>query len=228
MAVNLSSLSPKSASKNAARLTPVASVRRLRFVYVLTFFAVWVGIIGLRLVWLQVIRHHDFVERAARQQQRTFEVAPRRGILYDRNLHELAMTVQADSIYAVPLEIEDKAATAQKLAQVVHLDPTDTFTSSNRIHARMTASRAFAWVARKQDPEVIAKVKALNLKGVYFQKEFKRFYPDNQIAAQVLGYVGIDDNGLGRARTAVRRRPARDAGAHAHRSRRQAARTGQS
>ena len=196
MAVNLSSYSSKP-QKNAARLTPVASVRRLRFAYVLTFFAVWASVIGLRLVWLQVIRHHDYVERAARQQQRTFEVAPRRGILYDRNLHELAMTVQADSIYAVPLEIEDKAGTAQKLAQVVHLDPTDTFTSSNRIHARMTASRAFAWVARKQDPAIIAKVKALNLKGVYFQKEFKRFYPDNQIAAQVLGYVGIDDNGLG-------------------------------
>ncbi len=55
----------------------------------------------------------------------------------------------------------------------------------------------FAWVARKQDPELINKVKALNLKGVYVQKEFKRFYPDNQMASEVLGYVGLDDNGLG-------------------------------
>ena len=62
-----------------------------------------------RLVWLQVVRHADFVERAARQQQRTFEVAPRRGMLYDRNLHELAMTVLADSVYAVPSEIAEQA-----------------------------------------------------------------------------------------------------------------------
>ncbi len=57
---------------------------------------------------LQVVRHQEFVERAQKQQQRTFEVAPRRGVLYDRNLHELAMTVQVDSIYAVPTEIDDK------------------------------------------------------------------------------------------------------------------------
>ncbi len=62
----------------------------------------WSSLIAGRLFWLQVVRHHEFVERAQKQQQRTFEVAPRRGVLYDRNLHELAMTVQVDSIYAVP------------------------------------------------------------------------------------------------------------------------------
>ena len=166
--------------------------------YALAVFAVWAGLIGLRLVWLQVIRHHEFVERAARQQQRTFEVAPRRGVLYDRNLHELAMTVLADSIYAVPSELGDaRAATAAALAKVVHTDASDSFTSEQQILARFNASKNFAWVARKQDPSIIAKVKALNLKGVYFQKEFKRFYPDNDLAAQVLGYVGLDDTGLG-------------------------------
>ena len=59
----------------------------------LSFFVCWVAFICGRLVWLQVIHYKDYVDRAARQQQRTFEVAPRRGILYDRNLHELAMTV---------------------------------------------------------------------------------------------------------------------------------------
>jgi cell division protein FtsI (penicillin-binding protein 3) len=176
----------------------VTPIRRLRLVYALAFFAVWAGLIGLRLVWLQVIRHHEFVERAAKQQQRTFEVAPRRGVLYDRNLHELAMTVLADSIYAVPSEIGDaKAVTAAALAKVVHTDPSDSFTTGQQILARLNASKNFAWVARKQDPSIIAKVKALNLKGVYFQKEFKRFYPDNELAAQVLGYVGLDDTGLG-------------------------------
>ncbi|QNI34715.1 transpeptidase family protein [Alloacidobacterium dinghuense] len=173
-------------------------MRRLRVIYVVALFAVWAGLIGFRLVWLQVFRHHEFVERAAKQQQRTFEVAPRRGMLYDRNLHELAMTVLADSIYAVPSEIGDaRPATAAALAKIVHVDATDSFTAAQQILARFNASRNFAWVARKQDPEIINKVKALNLKGVYVQKEFKRFYPDNQMASEVLGYVGLDDNGLG-------------------------------
>lgn len=190
--------SPAPPSTQAAQVGVITPLRRMRVLYILAFFAVWVGAIGLRLVYLQVIRHHEFVERAARQQQRTFEVAPRRGVLYDRNLHELAMTVLADSIYAVPSEIGDaRATTAAALAKVVHIDPTDSFTSEKFIVARLNASKNFAWVARKQDSAIIAKVKALNLKGVYIQKEFKRFYPDNQLASEVLGYVGLDDNGLG-------------------------------
>src|SRR5579885_2368489 len=176
----------------------ITPIRQTRILAMLGIFAGWTLLIVGRLLWLQLIQHSEFVERAAKQQQRTFEVAPRRGVLYDRNLHELAMTVLADSIYAVPSEIGDaRAATASALAKVVHTDPADSFTSEQQILARLNASRNFAWVARKQDPSIIAKVKALNLKGVYFQKEFKRFYPDNQLAAQVLGYVGLDDTGLG-------------------------------
>jgi cell division protein FtsI (penicillin-binding protein 3) len=63
--------------------------------------------------------------------------------------------------------------------------------------ARFNTSKNFAWVARKLDPDTATRVRELNLKGVYFQKEFKRFYPNNDLAAQVLGYVGTDDTGLG-------------------------------
>ena len=173
-------------------------MRRFRVLNVLIFFCFWGILICGRLFWLQVIRHSEWVDRAAKQQQRTFEVAPRRGVLYDRNLHELAMTVSADSIFAVPSEIgADKPETATELAAILHTDPTDGFTSASQMLARLNASRNFTWIARKQDATLVAKVKALNLKGIYEVKEFKRFYPDNQIAAQVLGYVGIDDNGLG-------------------------------
>src|SRR6185437_15736191 len=129
---------------------------------------------------------------------RTFEVAPRRGMLYDRNLRELAMTVLVDSVYAVPSELGDnKENAAHLLSEIVHSDPADSYTSENRILARLNASRNFAWVARKLDPETAERVRELNLKGVYFQKEFKRFYPNNDLAAEVLGYVGTDDLGLG-------------------------------
>ncbi|MGA9069718.1 MAG: penicillin-binding protein, partial [Terracidiphilus sp.] len=132
---------------------------------------------------------------------RTFEVSPRRGVLYDHNQRGLAMTVQVDSIFAVPTEIADRQAAAHLLAPIVHTDPDDAQSSEEQIAARLQAGRGFAWVARRVTPSVAARIHALAdsgaLKGIYFQKEFQRFYPDNEIAAQVLGYVGLDDNGLG-------------------------------
>ena len=93
--------------------------------------------IGGRLFWLQVVRHKEFVERAEKQQQRTFEVAPRRGVLYDRNLHELAMTVQADSIYAVPPRDRRQEGRRTSLAALVHTDPDDAQTTEEQIDERL-------------------------------------------------------------------------------------------
>ena len=182
----------------APRQTMTAPIRRIRFVGVALVFLVWTSAIALRLGWLQVVRHQHYVETAAKQQQRTFEVAPRRGVLYDRNLRELAMTVLVDSVYAVPSELgENRANAAKLLAEIVHFDSGDNFTSQQKMLARLTESRNFAWVARRVDAETATRVRELNLKGVYLQKEFKRFYPNNDLAAHVLGYVGTDDIGLG-------------------------------
>ncbi|HUX27597.1 MAG TPA: penicillin-binding protein 2, partial [Terracidiphilus sp.] len=178
--------------------TPRAMPLKLaRFWLVCLFFLLWACAIAARLFWLQVVHHAEYVERAQKQQERTFEVAPRRGILYDRNLRELAMTVLVDSIYAVPSEMDDKKAAAHVLANIVHIDPEDKRTSEAEIASRLANGHSFAWVARKVSTQTAARVRELNMKGIYFQKEFERFYPDNQIAAQVLGYVGTDDNGLG-------------------------------
>ena len=185
------------ASSNRKIMPRSFPLRVARFWIICLFFTLWAGAITARLFILQIVHHKEFVERAEKQQQRTFEVAPRRGVLYDRNLHELAMTVQADSIYADPSQIEDKARAARRLAALVHNDPEDAQTSQDQILNRLKSGHNFAWIARRVSPDAAAQVKALNLKGIYFQKEFERFYPDNQIAAQVLGYVGVDDNGLG-------------------------------
>lgn len=168
-----------------------------RFWLVCAFFLFWACAIATRLFWLQIVRHGEYVERADKQQQRTFEVAPRRGVLYDRNMRELAMTVQVDSIYADPSEIDDKNSAARMLAAIVHTDLEDNLTREDQIAHRLDDGKSFAWIARRVTPDVSSRVHALNMKGIYFQKEFQRFYPDNQIAAQVLGYVGLDDNGLG-------------------------------
>ena len=168
-----------------------APIRRVRFVYVAMFFCFWAGAIAIRLVWLQVVKHSEWVERAKQQQQRTFEVAPHRGVLYDRNMRALAMTVLVDSIYAVPSELGDnRADDAALLAKVVHGDPLDRFTTEKEIDARFNASRHFAWVARKVTPEIANRVRQLNLKGVYFQKEFKRFYPKRRPGGACAGLCG--------------------------------------
>jgi cell division protein FtsI (penicillin-binding protein 3) len=175
-----------------------APIRRVRFVYVAMIFCFWAAAIAVRLMWLQVVQHGVWVERAKQQQQRTFEVAPHRGVLYDRNMRALAMTVLVDSIYAVPSELGDnRADDAALLAGIVHADPLDSFTKEKEIDARFNASRHFAWVARKVTPDIANRVRQLNLKGIYFQKEFKRFYPNGDLGSHVLGYVGTDDNGLG-------------------------------
>ena len=111
-------------------------------------------------MWLQVVRHSEFTERAQKQQQRTFEVAPRRGVLYDRNLRALAMTVLVDSIYAVPSELgENKASDAQILAKIVHVDLKDRFTSEPQIESRLNDQRNFAWIARKVDADTASRVR---------------------------------------------------------------------
>jgi len=154
------------------------------------FLLFWFFVICGRLVWLQVVNYGDYTQRAAKQQQRSIEVSPVRGNIYDRRGNELAMTVSVDSIFAVPSEVPDIHSAAQVVARVLKAD-------SSEIEGRMHASRAFAWIARKIDNATSARIRALNLKGIYFQKESKRFYPKGELAAQVLGYVGLDDDGLG-------------------------------
>jgi len=145
-------------NRNAApRATPL---KLARFWLICLFILAWSVLIIGRLFWLQVVRHGEYVERADKQQQRTFEVAPRRGILYDRNRRELAITVLVDSIFAVPAEIEDKQAAALALAAIVHTDPDDAQTTEEQIAARLKAGRNFAWVARRVTADAGARVKA--------------------------------------------------------------------
>src|SRR5438105_970920 len=82
----------------------------------------WLAAICGRLVYLQIFHYGDFVQRAARQQQRTIEVAPSRGVIYDRNGHELAMSVATDSVFAVPSEMPDQATTASLLGRILRED----------------------------------------------------------------------------------------------------------
>src|SRR5271157_5220136 len=167
---------------------PKTPTRRL---YILAaLLCLWILAICFRLVRLQVVKYGFFVQLAHRQQNRTIPVEPRRGNILDRYGHPLAMSIDVDSVFAVPSEVHDPESTAAILGKVLNLDPQE-------IVARIESSRNFAYIARKVDAETGDRVRELNLRGIYFRKEPKRFYPDRELAAQVLGYVGMDDEGLG-------------------------------
>ena len=150
----------------------------------------WFAAVAARLYYFQVIQYGDLWGRAQRQQQRTIEVAPQRGDIYDRQMNPLAMSLGVDSVYAVPSEIKEPRLVADLLAPVLGLDAED-------LLGRFQGLRAFCWVKRKVPPAEAARVHDLNLKGIYFQRETKRFYPKGDLAAHAVGYVGLDDKGLG-------------------------------
>jgi cell division protein FtsI (penicillin-binding protein 3) len=158
--------------------------------YVLTgILALWGAAICGRLIYLQVFCYGEFQQRAQRQQQRTTEVAAKRGIIYERTGRELAMSMSVESVFAVPSDIPDLGNTMALISRITKSDPRE-------LLAKCHAAKSFCWVARKADPEITNRIRALNLRGIYFQKESKRFYPKNDLAAQVLGYVGMDSSGL--------------------------------
>jgi cell division protein FtsI (penicillin-binding protein 3) len=149
----------------------------------------WCAGICVRLVILQIFDYGKFQRQALRQQSRTEEVSAKRGIIYDRAGRELAMSIAVDSAFAVPSEIPDLPGTISLISRITKSDPRE-------ILAKCRASRSFCWVARKTDADIADRLASLNLRGIYFQKESKRFYPKRDLAAQVLGYVGMDDAGL--------------------------------
>lgn len=182
---------PESKTSNGSRgQTSSGPNQKARILALALFLLVWSGAIAARLVDLQIIRYGELSQRAARQQQRSVEVAPGRGMIFDRNGQELAMTINVDSVYAVPSEVPDQAMAAGLLAKVMNVAPQE-------VLAKLESSRNFVWIARKLDNDDSARIRDLNLRGIYFQKESKRYYPKRDLAAQVLGYVGMDDEGLG-------------------------------
>ena len=160
----------------------------------------WALAIVVRLGYLQVLQHDEMVVRATRQQSRTIDLAAKRGDIVDRNSRVIAMSAEADSIYAAPGEIKkedrDKWITST-IAQVCEALGDCTAAERKTLSERMHDKPAFAFMRRFIDPQQAVRVTALNLKGIGFVKESKRFYPNAELAAHVLGYVGTEHNGLG-------------------------------
>ena len=157
--------------------------------------AAWSVAIEARLVYLQVVRHAEFMARADRQQNRTIDTFPKRGEIRDRNQRLLAYSVDVDSIYAVPSDITDAKAAVRALCGV--LDHCGSASERKELEERLGRQGAFAFVQRFVSPQSAARVAALDLEGIGFMKENRRFYPNKELGGQLLGYVGVDNVGLG-------------------------------
>src|ERR1700734_2307203 len=148
----------------------------------------WCVAICGRLVYLQMFCYGSFVKQAEHQQQREIPLSAKRGVIYDRAGHELAMSVLVDSAFAVPSEVKDLPTAVSLITRITGED-------HNVVLADCRSHKTFCWVARKADDETIERIKSLNLQGIHFQKEPKRFYPARDLAAQVVGTVGMEDSG---------------------------------
>ena len=165
--------------------------RRLGVAAVLLF--VWVVAIEARLVVLQVVEHQELVVRAERQRNRTITVPAKRGELLDRNGEVLAYSVDGDAIFAEPVLVSDPQATATAVCQAL-----DKCTAAlrERLAERLSRKRPFAYLERRVSPIEAERVRRLGIKGIGILREDRRFYPNRELAAHVLGYVGIDNEGL--------------------------------
>ncbi|MBA7634371.1 Stage V sporulation protein D [subsurface metagenome] len=160
---------------------------RLAFSF-LTLLFLLLGLIG-RLWYLQILKTEEFQVRATRQHEKTIKLEAKRGKIYDRQGRELALSMEVDSIFAAPKEIKKKKDTAKKISSILQLE-------FRKINKKLHKRKSFVWLKRKVDPQEADSLRKLNLAGIYFLKESKRFYPKREIASHILGFVGIDNQGL--------------------------------
>ena len=112
-----------------------------------------------------------------------------RGYILDREGYLLALSIEYDSVYVNPQELKDSSSAALALSPLVNIP-------SSELLSKFSGNKKFLWLTRRCDDQLSARIKKLGIKGVYFTKEFKRVYPYNNLAANVIGFVGLDNSGL--------------------------------
>jgi cell division protein FtsI (penicillin-binding protein 3) len=164
---------------NRARLTLVVGLFGIGFL----------AILG-RLFAVQIVRHADLQAQALEMHIRHVTLRPERGRMLDRHGHVLATSIAVPSISARPREIRAPESVAVQLANVLERPV-------SVVRQQLTSKSPFVWIARQVTPEIVTRLQALRLPGIYFEKETRRYYPKRHLAGQVLGYVGVDEQGLG-------------------------------
>jgi len=162
--------------------------RRIRLL--LAIFVLAFGVAFLRAAWLQGVRAASFGRLASNQHSEEVTIPAARGTLYDRGGVQLAIGEQATTVYADPRTVTDPRSEAATVAKILRLD-------EGQVYALLAdRTRGFVYVARKADSALAAKLARKGLPGLGFYHEERRFYPQFNLAAQVLGYAGVDNRGL--------------------------------
>ncbi len=162
---------------------------RVRIRLIGGLFTIFFAIVAARAIYLQVVKRDQLLKLAERQHQKVVPLTPARGAIYDRNNAALAVSLEMDSCYAEPRNIEDINVAATRLAPLLGL-------SKEGLEKKLTASKNFVWLQRRITPDLVERIKKLELEGVCFVKESKRFYPNAEIAGHVIGFTGLDPEGL--------------------------------
>jgi cell division protein FtsI (penicillin-binding protein 3) len=166
-------------------------LQRKRLLQIFAVLAAWALVVVFRLAQVQLVRHDHYVARAQRQQESTLALNPVRGSILDSKGRVLAESIAAESIYADPQAITDPRTVAKTLANVRGIGLT-----AGEIEAKLRADNSFAWIARQVPLDVTAQVRRLSLPGIFFIEAHRRTYPRATLGANVVGYVGLDGNGL--------------------------------
>jgi cell division protein FtsI (penicillin-binding protein 3) len=164
---------------------------RQRIVIIAVSLGVWALGIELRLAYLQIVQHTDLVARAERQQTSSIPVPAKRGDIVDRKGRVLATSVDADTIVVPPRIANPEAAVVKLCGALGDCTDKERQTLTDRFRRGV-----FTYVRRRIAAEQKQRVEALELEGVGFVKESRRFYPKKELAAHLLGYVGVDNTGL--------------------------------
>ena len=162
---------------------------RVRLLFMLGTMASCLALVAGRLVWVQGVDSSHYTALATTQRERTITLPATRGEILDRNGNVLAMSVDAKTIIADPRQISDPQSEATQLANLLGVPPAD-------LGNDLSNGSGFSYVARQIDPSTARKIMALNLPGITDVDDPKREYPDGQLAAQLLGFVGADNSGL--------------------------------
>jgi len=162
---------------------------KIRLLVVSAIFLVYWGGLTVRLFYLQIVKHEDLVALSESQYASTAKIHYGRGVIYDRNQNELARNVEMESVYITPHEVADKKRTAQALASLLNLDVKD-------VARKVGSDKHFVWIKRKAPLDEVDRLRKRDLQGVGFVSEQRRFYPKRELASAVLGFVGLDNQGL--------------------------------
>jgi len=153
------------------------------------FFLIIFSIITVRAYFLQVLTAGELSKMIQKQHKSKIGLKPRRGTIYDRNGRELAVSIEVKSLFAKPHLIKDPKSVAGSLAPIIKMPRSE-------IIKKLTAAKSFIWIKRKITPSQAEKIESLKVDGLGFEKETQRFYPNKELAGQVIGFAGVDTQGL--------------------------------